>query len=116
MTDGRLAIDFVYQVEFPCIAAIVDRRARWPRGRSTAAARPTRTTRPIWPAVGRGGKPRYLPADDFYADWAAAEFGPEAAEPIAAIFAKIDGHLPRPADWVDGPGRHPARRAAVGRR
>ena len=33
-----------------------------------------------------------------------AEFGPEAAEPIAAIFARIDGHMPRPADWVTGPG------------
>ena len=22
----------------------------------------------------------------------------------AAIFAEIDGHLPRPSDWVDGPG------------
>ena len=34
----------------------------------------------------------------------AAEFGPEAAEPIAAIFTRLDGRLPRPADWVDGPG------------
>ena len=41
---------------------------------------------------------------DFYADWARAEFGPEAAEPIAAIFTRLDGHLPRPADWVTGPG------------
>ncbi|MGA2033760.1 MAG: hypothetical protein ABSG68_16015 [Thermoguttaceae bacterium] len=47
---------------------------------------------------------RYLPTDDFYADWARAEFGPEASGPIAAIFARIDGHLPRPGDWIDGPG------------
>ena len=44
------------------------------------------------------------PIADFYADWARAEFGPEAAEPIAAIFTRLDGHLPRPADWVTGPG------------
>ena len=50
------------------------------------------------------GRPRHLPAGDFYADWARAEFGPEAAEPIAAIFTRLDGHLPRPADWVTGPG------------
>jgi len=48
--------------------------------------------------------PRYLPCGDFYADWAQAEFGAEAAEPIAAIFAGLDGRLPRPADWIDGPG------------
>ena len=42
--------------------------------------------------------------DDFYADWARAEFGPKAAEPAAAIFTRLDGHLPRPADWVTGPG------------
>ena len=50
------------------------------------------------------GKPRYLPVADFYADWARAEFGPKAAEPIAALFTRLDGHLPRPADWVTGPG------------
>jgi hypothetical protein len=47
---------------------------------------------------------RYLPVADFYADWAGVEFGPEAAEPLAAIFTRLDGHLPRAADWVGGPG------------
>ena len=32
------------------------------------------------------GKPRYLSTSDFYADWARAQFGPQASEPIAAIF------------------------------
>ena len=50
------------------------------------------------------GKLRYQPIADFYADWARSEFGPEAAEPIAAIFTRLDSHLPRPADWVTGPG------------
>ncbi len=49
-------------------------------------------------------KPCYLAVADFYADWARAEFGPEAAGPIAAIFARMDGRLPRAADWVTGPG------------
>jgi hypothetical protein len=48
--------------------------------------------------------PRYLASGDFYADWARAEFGAEAAAPIAALFTRLDGRLPRPADWVDGPG------------
>jgi hypothetical protein len=56
-----------------------------------------------YPGV-RAAAPRYLPVADFYADWARAEFGPEAAGPLAALFTKIDGELPRPADWVGGPG------------
>ncbi len=50
------------------------------------------------------GSLRYEPIADFYADWARSEFGPGAAEPIAAIFTRLDCHLPRPADWVTGPG------------
>ena len=41
---------------------------------------------------------------DFYTDWARTQFGEEAAQPIAELFARIDGNLPRPSDWVDGPG------------
>ena len=46
------------------------------------------------------------PADtrDFYTDWAAHEFGPEAGPAAAAIFQKMDGVLPKPCTWVDGPG------------
>lgn len=47
---------------------------------------------------------RTLPTEDFYLDWAASRFGPEAAQPIAAIFASIDGKLPRPVVWGTGPG------------
>ena len=50
------------------------------------------------------GKPRFAPTADFYADWAGAEFGAEAAEQIAAIFVRLDGRLPRPVSWVTGPG------------
>jgi hypothetical protein len=40
-------------------------------------------------------QPRGLSTADFYADWAQANFGPEAAGEIAAIFEQIDGNLPR---------------------
>ena len=51
----------------------------------------------------RAGQPRYLPVAD------SRPIGPgrnpaQVAEPLAALFTKLDGHLPRPADWVDGPG------------
>jgi hypothetical protein len=49
-------------------------------------------------------RPRYLATADFYADWARSEFGAEAAAPLAALFTKLDGQLPRPTDWTNGPG------------
>jgi hypothetical protein len=47
---------------------------------------------------------RMAPCDDFYTDWATAEFGPRAGPRIGPVFAKMDCRLPRPANWVDGPG------------
>ena len=55
----------------------------------------------------RGSAPetgRYLASDDFYRDWALCQFGPEVAEEVAEIFGRLDCHLPRPAQWVGGPG------------
>jgi len=43
------------------------------------------------------GEPRGLSTADFYADWARANFGREAAAEVAAIFERIDGNLPRVA-------------------
>lgn len=59
-----------------------------------------------WPSSRYGGRTqhRYLPNGDFYADWCQAQFGAEVAQAAAAIFGRIDCHLPRPSDWVGGPG------------
>ncbi len=102
VTNGWLDIDFVPRVEYPSIAALVveapgsvrkidcggpaclDYAADWPEeGKEQAVAPPT---------------------DDFYLDWAAAHFGRDVAAPAAALFARIDGRLPRPSDWIEGPG------------
>ena len=50
-----------------------------------------------WPQPQRGmlHAPRGLSVADFYADWARANFGGEAAGKIAAVFERIDGNLPR---------------------
>ena len=51
------------------------------------------------------------PPLEFYRDWAHHQFGPTAAEPIAGIFTRIDGKLPRPVRWGPGPGNlYPDRR------
>jgi hypothetical protein len=56
------------------------------------------------------------PVEDFYRDWAQANFGERWADALGRIFSKLDGGpvfmpgvayttwLPRPADWMDGPG------------
>ncbi|UCF15083.1 MAG: hypothetical protein JSW59_16865, partial [Phycisphaerales bacterium] len=64
----------------------------------------------------KANTPRDLSAEDFYADWALAQFGPQVAEPMAEFFTNLDGgpleestgkrkaNLPRPSTWVRGPG------------
>jgi len=110
--NGRLTIDFVRIVEFPCIAAIVVEGPKASRkincgGQAhgdfqadiaSADIHSPRASRDVYRPE------RYLPREDFYADWALSQFGPEAAEEIAAVFAKIDCRLPRPSTWVGGPG------------
>jgi hypothetical protein len=102
VTDGRLAIELTYEVEFPCIAAIA---VEGPVTRKiNCGGEAYRDYQADWPPSTQGGRSRYLASEDFYADWCRVQFGPEAAPAAAAIFARIDGHLPRPSDWVNGPG------------
>lgn len=98
VTNGRLDIDFVNEVEHPCISAIVVEGSGFTtKINCGAGAYKDYAADPPPPA-------RDLPIADFYADWAAAHFGPEAAAEIAAIFTRLDGHMPRPTGWVHGPG------------
>lgn len=121
VTNGLLAIEFVKQVEFPSIAGIV---IEGPAVDGKAFVRKINCGGPAWKdyeadmrsMVATDMRPRDLPVDDFYADWAKAQFGPEAAAELAAIFVRLDGGytpdqkpyragcLPRPSTWVDGPG------------
>jgi hypothetical protein len=102
VTNGWVSIDFVPRVEFPCIAAIAVEGDGFATkvncggpayGDYAADAPATEPPKPVLPATG-----------DFYADWASHQFGPEAGPAAAAIFQKIDGELPKPCTWVDGPG------------
>ena len=103
---GRLDITFDRVVEFPCVAAIEI------TGTADNGASITRRVNCGGPAA-RGydadfvpapPPPRGLPVESFYAGWAAAEVGGDAAPAAGALFARLDGKLPRPADWTDGPG------------
>lgn len=101
VTNGQLVIDFVHQVEFPCVAAIVIE--------GVAATRRINCGGPAYKGYEADLRtcptaPRNLPIGDFYVDWALAHFGPDAAVPIGKIFERIDGRLPEPITWVAGPG------------
>ncbi len=93
---GLLGIHWRTRILGPNVLALA--HAAWDQS-DWAPAEPT----PL-DSVGRASLPRHLPAGDFYRDWAAAEFGPSLAEPAGELFARLDGKLPRPSNWVDGPG------------
>jgi hypothetical protein len=102
VNDGWLDLGFLPVIEFPSIAGIVVKGANLTRKINCggpaalgyeADAPPTAAPPEIFP-----------PVADFYADWAGVEFGPAAGARAAKIFAALDGRLPRPSDWVDGPG------------
>ncbi len=96
--DGRLDIDFVYRVELPCVAAISIRGDGFTK--KVNCGGPAYKDYEADPPP----PPRDLPTTDFYRDWALHEFGAEAAREAAALFGNLDGKLPRPSDWVNGPG------------
>ncbi len=126
--DGMLRIDFDRVVELPFIAGITVTGRTAPVNQLPARA----FTRKINCGGGAVGeyeadlppinttptldeRPRDLPARDFYADWAATQFGPAVATPLARLFTELDGgprshgherlaNLPRPAGWYHGPG------------
>jgi hypothetical protein len=115
VTNGLLDISFIKVVEFPSIAAIVVEGDSCIR-KINCGGPAYKDYEADMPSSKTDGRPRDLSTDDFYADWALTQFGPEAAEPIAELFARLDGgptavtqgqgntNLPRPSTWVGGPG------------
>ena len=97
VTNGMLAIEFADRIHYPAIAGLAVEGKDYSRkincggpGSDNYAA--------DWPET-----PRFAPVDDFYADWAAHQFGEEIGAAAGAIFSKIDGRLPQINVWT-GPG------------
>lgn len=102
VSNGWLVVDFVPVVEYPFIAGL---SAAGPTGalKVNCGGGATADCAADPPGVPEA-KAAAPPADDFYLDWALHEFGREVGPRAAEIFARLDGRLPRPADWVNGPG------------
>jgi hypothetical protein len=115
VSNGLLAIQFDTIVEFPCVAALAVEGECLTR-KINCGGPALADYEADLPPSDVDPRPRDLPAQDFYADWARTEFGREVAEPVAKLFAKLDGgpdmgigkrrdaYLPRPSTWVKGPG------------
>lgn len=98
VSDGVLDVEFTGEVEYPLVAGLEVQGDGVDIKIDCGGAGYGEYAADLEPISG------HLPADDFYADWARHEFGPEAGEAAAAILARMDGRLPRPSDWVGGPG------------
>jgi len=102
VTNGWLDVEFQPVIEFPSIAALA---IEGPGGRLALNCGGPAYRDYLADVVGAPTAPqRFAPTEDFYRDWATSEFGPEVAPAAARLFAKLDGRLPRPSDWTDGPG------------
>ena len=109
VADGVLRIDFVREIEYPCIAGIVI------EGRTKAGRNYARKINCGGPAFqgyeadnqqsGEKDDGRTMPVEGFYIDYARASFGDSVAVDAGRILASIDGRgLPEPVGWLGGPG------------
>ena len=111
VTDGHLLLEFEAQSGKPAIASI---EVEGPTVVGAASyARRISCGGPAWgdfeadqlPGGPRPPEDRAMPVGDLYRDFCEANFGPEAAGAVAAVFASVDGtRLPVPSYWFDGPG------------
>jgi len=99
VTDGWLIIDFIKNLDYPTVAAIIVQGDNYSK-KINCGGPEYKDYSADWDRA----QPRDLATKDFYDDWALHQFGHETSDNISQLFQKIDGKLPRPANWVSGPG------------
>ena len=90
---GLMGIHWRTRILGPNVAALAD--AGWSQDEWSP---------PAEGATDDKGRLPHWPVEDFYYDFAQANFGHAAAEDAGRILAAVDGKLPRPSDWIGGPG------------
>jgi hypothetical protein len=118
VNTGHLAIDFIPRESFPCVSALIVE--------GTAEATATSGSAPYVRRINCGGgavgeynadavafaadqmrnqqRTETGPCQDIYDDWAASQFGTNAAPIVAALLAPLDGNHPVPTAWGPGAG------------
>ncbi len=102
ITNGVLEVRFTPKTEYPSIAGLSIEGPAGSRHIDCGGPGAGKFEADLHEEIGPSNV--FADTTDFYRDWATAEFGASVAGPAAEIFARIDGHLPRPSDWTDGPG------------
>lgn len=88
VTNGALTIELVARKSLPCISAVAVERSGFASKINCGGA-----AYKDWQAD--AGKTRGLPVDDFYSDWARANFD---SEDVGKLFATIDGKVSQVTD------------------
>lgn len=98
VTDGMLEVGFTSEIEMPCVAALVVQGPGYVRKVNCGG--------PAYNdfSADMASSEEFMPVGDFYADWARAHFGEPVGAAAAAIFEAVDCKLPRPSNWIGGPG------------
>jgi hypothetical protein len=103
VSSGRLAVDFGDRIHYPSLAGLaIEGTAKSGETyvkKINCGGPKVRDYEADWPQT-----PRDLATRDFYLDWAMNQFGLTAANEIAGLFAEVDGKLPIPVNWTNGPG------------
>jgi hypothetical protein len=98
VADGNLVIDLADRIHYPALAGLVV-AGRGLVKKINCGGPAVLDYEADWPETARNLDPL-----DLYRDWARAQFGPEAADEIAALFTRMDGRHPVPVTWIGGPG------------
>jgi hypothetical protein len=98
VADGTLVIELADRIHYPALAGLVVEGPGFVK-KINCGGPAVLDYEADWPET-----ERHLGALDLYRDWSEAQFGPEAAAEIAALFARIDGRHPVPVTWIGGPG------------
>ena len=98
VTNGWLDLNFIRQVEYPCIAAIAIEGPSATK-KVNCGGPPCKGYAVDWPA-GAASKTYPSWTADFYLDWARANFGPNVAAAVSTIFQRLDGHMPEPSEGI----------------
>ena len=99
--DGWITVEFIPEIGATCLSAVRDEGPYGANSYNVGGPAHGSFAGDFEPRRATG---RYAPTQDFYLDWARQQFGEEVAVAAGELFSRIDDNLPRPSNWINGPG------------